>query len=105
MPTVRLSIDDVTPHPHASTACLDHFRYLTDHLGNGVPKITLFVPLAYWRTYKASTDRPLFIREHPEFVTELFDLVENFNYELGFHGYYHGIKGSSDNDEVRWLDY
>jgi hypothetical protein len=69
-------------------------------------KISLFVPTAYWRTVKSgtTTQKPLKLSDFDDFCEELKDLDPD-NYEVGFHGYYHGIPGESDNDEFQKISY
>ena len=101
---VNVSIDDVSPHPKSSTAVL---QQCYDLIGKYPSiKFTLFVPLAYWRTMKpdASTDQPLLVSQYSEFCEELRNLSKD-NFEIGYHGYYHGIPHRSDNDEFRHLGY
>jgi predicted deacetylase len=101
---INISIDDVSPHPKSSVAVLDRCHELIEEFPN--IKFTLFIPIAYWRTMKNSiaTEKPLLITESSSFCEELKELPEN-NFELAYHGYYHGIPGRSDNDELRDLNY
>jgi len=116
---LNISIDDVSPHPNASDKVLDRCFELIKVF----PKIkfTLFVPCAYWRTlgsptpvkYKWSkegalinqkTKEPLFLDRFPDFC----DRIRNLNpehFEIGFHGYLHGIPHVSNNDEVAAVNY
>ncbi len=100
----NISIDDVSPHPLSSLSVLDRCYELIDKFDK--IKFTLFVPVAYWRTMKpsVSTKRPLLLSEHPNFCEELRKLPKQ-NFEVAYHGYYHGIPGISDNDEFRHLNY
>jgi len=101
---INISIDDISPHPRSSLKVLDRCHELIDIF----PKIkfSLFVPTAYWRTCKPGTisEEPLFISQHPEFCRELHCLNKD-NFEIGYHGYYHGIPGESDNDEFKSITY
>ena len=69
-------------------------------------KFTLFLPVAYWRTVKpgTTTANPLHISEFADFCEEIADLDSN-NYEIGYHGFFHGIPGISDNDEFKTINY
>ena len=101
---INISIDDISPHPKSSVAVLDRCYELIEEFPN--IKFTLFIPIAYWRTMKNSiaTEKPLLISECSSFCEELRELPEN-NFELAYHGYYHGIPRKSDNDELRYLNY
>ena len=101
---VNISIDDVSPHPKSSTKVLEQcYDLISDYPSI---KFTLFVPLAYWRTMKpvAATESPLFISQDLDFCNELKALPRD-NFEIGYHGFYHGIPFRTDNDEFRDLDY
>ena len=101
---VNISIDDVSPHPYSSVRVLEKCEELIEEFPD--MKISLFIPTAYWRTIKPGTTTkiPLNLSNFPEFCEEISDLDPN-NYEIGFHGYYHGIPGRSDNDEFQNLSY
>jgi len=101
---VNISIDDVSPHPFSSTRVLERCGELIEVFPD--IKFSLFIPLAYWRTMKSGTTtaKPMYISEFPEFCETILELPEQ-NYEIGFHGYYHGIPGKSDNDEFQYLNY
>jgi hypothetical protein len=101
---VNISIDDVSPHPLSSTKVLKHCHNLISLFPN--IKFSLFVPMAYWRTIKKETKTkyPLEIDEFKDFCQEL-NLLSDDNFELCFHGVYHGIPGKSDNDEFQSIDY
>ena len=94
---VNVSIDDITPHPFSSTRVIEKCEDLLQTFPN--MKFSLFVPVAYWRTMKSgtTTNKPLYISEDQEFCETLMELSDD-NYEIGFHGYYHGIPSKSDND-------
>ena len=104
MMKVNISIDDVSPHPYSSVRVLEKCEELIEEFPD--MKISLFIPTAYWRTIKPGTTTkiPLNLSNFPEFCEEISDLDPN-NYEIGFHGYYHGIPGRSDNDEFQNLSY
>lgn len=99
---VNISIDDVSPHPKSSVRVIDRCYELI-HLYPSM-KFSLFVPIAYWRTVKPGTTtlRPLMIDEFPEFCDYLAKLPKD-NFEICYHGLYHGIPGKSDNDEFQSL--
>jgi hypothetical protein len=99
---VNISIDDVSPHPQSSAKVLERCRELI----NVYPdiKFTLFIPAAYWRTKSQITEKPLYLNEFPDFCKEISDLDQN-NFEIGYHGFYHGIPNVSNNDEFRYASY
>ena len=101
---VNISIDDVSPHPYSSTSVIEKCDQLIEQYPE--IKFSLFVPVAYWRTIKSGTvtRESLNISKHIEFCEELKDLNPD-NYEIGYHGYYHGMPGTSDNDEFQYLNY
>jgi len=101
---INISIDDVSPHPFSSTRVLERCEELIDEFPE--IKISLFIPTAYWRTMKSgtTTNQPLRLSEFSDFCGELRDLDPS-NYEIGFHGYYHGIPNKSDNDEFQRISY
>lgn len=101
MPNINISIDDVCPHPQSSIKVLENCYKLIKEF----PKIkfTLFIPIAYWRTKgNTSSKNPYFIWEYPEVCKTLRNLDDN-NFELGYHGFYHGIPYKSNNDEFQYL--
>jgi len=101
---LNISIDDVSPHPLSSFQVLGACNTILEKFPDA--KFTLFVPLAYWRTMSPgnSTKQSLNISHYPEFCEQLRLLpVENF--ELGLHGYHHGIPGKSNNDEFKSVTY
>ena len=104
--SVNISIDDVTPHPHSSVKVLDRCYEMIDIF----PKIkfTLFVPIAYYRTIplpvESVCEQPYYIDQFPDFCESLLSLSDD-NFELGYHGLYHGIPGNSNNDEFWHLSY
>ena len=101
---VNISIDDVSPHPQSSIKVLDQCYDLINSFSK--IKFTLFVPMSYWRTIKPgiATKVPLQINMFPEFCKVLASLPKD-NFEICYHGFYHGIPGKSDNDEFQYLDY
>jgi len=101
---VNISIDDVSPHPMASVKVLDRcFELITAFPGI---KFSLFVPIAYWRTQRIGiqTKDPLVIWKFPEFCETLKSLPSS-NFEVCYHGYYHGIPGENDNNEFLDIEY
>ena len=94
----NISIDDVSPHPKSSELVVERCFELIE-IFNDI-KFTLFVPAAYWRTIKpgTTTESPLFLYDYPEFCSFL-KLLPSKNFEIGYHGYYHGIPGQNDNNE------
>jgi len=101
---INISIDDVSPHPFSSTRVLENCEELIQ--AHPEVKISLFIPVSYWRTIKhgTATRVPLSLSNFPDFCEEISDLDPK-NYEIGYHGYYHGIPGRSDNDEFQHLTY
>lgn len=101
---VNISIDDVSPHPKSSIKVVDRCFELIDIFPN--IKFSLFVPVAYWRTIRreVSTPAPLRIEKYPDFCKFIENLPKK-NFEICFHGVYHGIPGKSDNDEFQSLSY
>jgi len=103
---VNISIDDVSPHPLSSTKvleqCFDLIKVFPEI------KFTLFVPMAYWRTMPSpalSVSKMAYqIDFHPDFCTELRNLPKE-NFEIGYHGLFHGIPGKSNNDEFKSVSY
>lgn len=95
---VNISIDDVSPHPKSSVKVLYRCLELIEKYPD--IKFSLFVPIAYWRTSRPqiATPEPLVIWKHPEFCDALRNLPKE-NFEICYHGYYHGIPGETDNDE------
>ena len=103
MPSLfNVSIDDVSPHPLSSVRVLDRCFALLDEFPS--MKFSLFVPVAYWRTIPGNpntvTGGPLIISDHPEFCRALKSLPPE-NFEICFHGRYHGIPSMSNNDELQ----
>ena len=105
MPTINISIDDVSPHPLSSRKVVDvACRQILDEFPNA--KFTLFVPVAYFRTIPAppqSAGGPYWLSKHPEFCDFLRDLDPD-RFEIGYHGFHHGVINSSNNDELKTSD-
>ena len=100
---VNISIDDVSPHPRSSIKVLQQCYKLIEEFEN--IKFTLFVPVAYWRTMgNTATEKPFFIHEIPEFCDAIRELPSK-NFEIGYHGYHHGIPGFTNNDEFSKLNF
>ena len=104
MSIVNISIDDVSPHPMSSVKVLDRCHELITIFPD--IKFTLFVPIAYWRTTRReiATKFPLQIDQFRDFCKTIEDLSDT-NFEIGYHGLFHGIPGKSDNDEFQYLSY
>lgn len=100
---VNISIDDVSPHPLSSIKVLDRCFELIKIFPD--IKFSLFIPIAYWRTIKQeiATEKPLTISEFHNFCNTIKNLPDN-NFEICYHGLYHGIPGKSDNDEFQYLN-
>lgn len=101
---VNISIDDVCPHPQSSIRVLDQCFKLIKIFPE--IKFSLFVPMAYWRTIKPGTQSefPYTISDDHDFCNTLLNLPER-NFEIGYHGLFHGIPGRSDVDEFKFLNY
>ncbi len=101
---VNISIDDITPHPKSSTKVLERCYELIKEFPD--IKFTLFIPTAYWRTTRReiATEAPLYLNLFPDFCKEIANLPSR-NFEIGYHGLFHGIPGKSDNDEFQYLNY
>ena len=104
MHNINISIDDVSPHPLSSTKVIKQCNKIIEKYPE--VKFTLFVPVAYWRTMRANvaTPQPLELSKFPSFCEELRNLPEN-NFEVGYHGYHHGIPNVTNNDEFHYIDY
>lgn len=104
MKKVNISIDDVSPHPLSSTKVLNRCYELIREFPE--IKISLFIPIAYWRTIRAevATKEPLPISLFPDFIRDIKSLPKK-NFEICYHGLYHGIPGKTDNDEFEKLSY
>ena len=101
---LNISIDDVSPHPMSSVEVLDRCHRLIDVYPD--IKFTLFVPIAYWRTIRPEvrTQESLQIHRFPDFCKTIRNLSPR-NFEICFHGLYHGIPHKSDNDEFQDISY
>lgn len=101
---VNISIDDVSPHPMSSVKVIERCREIIKKFPEA--KFSLFVPISYWRTVKpgVATQHPLQIDMFPDFCNILRDLQKE-NFEVCYHGFYHGIPGKSDNDEFQHLSF
>jgi predicted deacetylase len=99
---VNISIDDVSPHPASSTKVLDRCFELLQIFPE--IKFSLFIPVAYWRTMKpgTATKQPLILTQFPDFCRTIKELPTS-NFEICYHGLFHGIPGKSDNDEFQYL--
>jgi hypothetical protein len=101
---VNISIDDISPHPLSSInvlkRCYEIIKVFPDI------KFSLFVPIAYWRTTKpiTVTKEPLVIAQYPDFCEYIKNLPEE-NFEIGYHGLFHGVPGKTDNDEFHHINY
>lgn len=95
---INISIDDISPHPKSSIRVLDRCFELIEVFPS--IKFTLFIPMAYTRI----GEKTYFVSEYPDFCRYLRNLSKD-NFEFGWHGYYHGIKGQSSNDEFKDLNY
>jgi len=105
----NISIDDISPHPLSSTRVLARCYELIEEFED--IKFTLFIPVSYWRTMPPQegrpdtrTEAPLQINLYHEFCEELRNLPKK-NFEIGYHGYFHGIPNQSNNDEFQHLTY
>lgn len=101
---INISIDDVSPHKNSSIAVVGNCYKIIERFPDA--KFSLFVPVSYWRTVKpaVATNYPLQIDLYPEFCKQIMSLPES-NFEICYHGLYHGIPGMSDNDEFKNLSY
>lgn len=101
---LNISIDDVSPHPKSSTKVLTQCFKLIEEFPD--IKFSLFIPAAYWRTQKIGqvTEKPLYVYDYPEFYSELESLPTE-NFELCYHGVFHGISHKDNNNEFRDLNY
>lgn len=99
---INISIDDVSPHPLSSVKVLDQCFELIKIFPS--IKFTLFVPVAYWRTVRPgiATPAPLRLDSFPEFCKTIKELPKE-NFEICYHGLFHGIPGKNDNDEFQHL--
>lgn len=97
---INISIDDVSPHQLSSVKVLDRCFELIQIFPD--IKFTLFVPIAYWRTIKptTTTNEPLRLDAFPDFCKIIKELPQK-NFEICYHGLFHGIPGKNDNDEFQ----
>lgn len=102
MSLVNISIDDVSPHKESSICVLERCSEILEVFPE--VKFTLFVPTGYWRTITHTTQSPLLLSEHKDFCDFLRSLDPE-TYEIGYHGHYHGMPGTSNNDEMRSLSF
>jgi hypothetical protein len=60
--------------------------------------------VAYWRTIKptTTTKEPLQLDAFPDFCKTIKELPQQ-NFEICYHGLFHGIPGKSDNDEFQFI--
>jgi len=100
---INISIDDVSPHPLASIKVVEKCNEIISIFPKA--KFSLFVPISYWRTIKPGTvtTEPLSIERFPDFCNFISKLPKE-NFEICYHGLYHGIPGISDNDEFQKLN-
>ena len=104
---VNISIDDVSPHPKSSVMVVERCKEIIKLYPD--IKFTLFIPVAYWQTIprpgiQTSTHKPLSIDNYKKFCKYLKQLPEK-NFELCYHGVYHGIPFKSNNDEFQYLNF
>lgn len=100
---VNISIDDVSPHPRSSQAVVERCHEIIKVFPDA--KFTLFVPTAYWRTMgETSTKEALRLDKYPDFCEFLKELPSK-NFEVAYHGLFHGIPGVSNNDEFKSLNF
>ena len=103
---LNISIDDVSPHPRSSIKVVEACKGLIKRFPD--IKFSLFIPAAYWRSincgHKTATSSPLNIDKYDRFCTYLKNLPQN-NFELCYHGLFHGIPHKSNNDEFHHLSY
>ena len=99
---INISIDDISPHPQASTKVLHNCYKLIEKFED--IKFTLFIPLAYWRTIGiTATEHALRLDKCSESCKVLRNLPSNF--EIGYHGLFHGIPRINNNDEFQHLSF
>lgn len=102
---INISIDDISPHPQSSHRCLDWCFKLVDMYPE--IKISLFVPTAYWRTmpikdWDTSTPEPMNLSKDPV-LCDILKALPKENFEVCYHGMYHGIPYESNNFEFKKL--
>lgn len=98
LPKVNISIDDISPHPKSSIKVLDRCFKMVDKFTN--IKFTLFIPMEYTR-YREKSYSILDDKSFCDIITAL----DPAHFEIGWHGYKHGIIDRSNNDEFRYLNY
>ena len=100
---INISIDDISPHPRSSLKILAKLHHLITIFPN--IKFTLFVPICY-RRVRCEPNReyrkPYPIWEYPNFCKQLKNL-DSKNFEVGYHGYLHGLGWESNNDEFKYI--
>jgi len=95
---INISIDDVSPHPKSSTKVLEScYKVIGEY---PEVKFTLFVPINYTRLREKSYP----LEGNPHFC-EVLKKLSRKNFEIGYHGYYHGVLNKSNNDEFRDFSY
>jgi hypothetical protein len=103
---INISIDDISPHPKSSIKVLDRCYEIIEEFPDA--KFSLFVPIAYWRTVSSPPESvsnlPYALNQYPEFCKSLKDL-SICNFEVCYHGFYHGILDVSNNDEFKSLSF
>lgn len=95
---INISIDDICPHPQSNTEVLKQCFKVIEKFND--VKFTLFVPIFYTRFCEKGYN----IIDYKCFYDELLKLPYE-NFEFGWHGYYHGIKNISSNDEFADIEY
>tara|TARA_R100001463_G_scaffold78251_4_gene132480 strand:- start:2130 stop:2849 length:720 start_codon:yes stop_codon:yes gene_type:complete len=103
---VNISIDDVSPHPHSSLKVVKNCFKVIEKFPNVV--FTLFVPTGYWRTVPRppiSYNREPFLLSKNKNFCDFLRRLDSKNFEIAYHGHYHGIQNENNNDEFRDLNY
>jgi predicted deacetylase len=95
---INISIDDVSPHPRSSTKVLDRCYELITIFPD--IKFTLFIPTCYTRQGERSYN----ILNFPIFIDTIKKLPKE-NFEVGYHGHYHGILNQNSNNEFMFNSY
>lgn len=85
-------------HPRSNTEVLDRVFEVLKEFPEA--KFTLFIPT----NYRRQGEQAYPISEYPDFCKTIKALPTK-NFELGWHGHNHGIKGVSSNSEFIYLDY
>lgn len=102
---INISIDDVSPHHAMPGRFLESLNRIIDEFNN--VKFSLFLPMALWRTMppcEFANNEPLVVSEHIDFCETLRTLPAK-NFELCYHGLFHGIPMISNNDEFKSIQY